>query len=306
MEIFLASRPDIYQTTTQKIIAAIEGGAGEYKMPWNPRQCGGGDLTMPFNPVGGYAYRGINVVSLWIGQETEGHPTAEWATYRQWLSIGAQVRKGEKSTTTVFFKPVDVDKGQDAPVKDTDNDAPRPRFIGRAGHVFNAAQVNGYTPKPIPELPDAERHANADLLIRDSGASIIHGGATACYVPSRDQVHLPPPGSFRDVEAYYCVTFHELTHWTGHKSRCDRDLRNRFGSEAYAMEELIAELGSAFLCARLSITPEPRQDHAQYIESWLKALRHDNRAIFTAASKASQATEFLWPESIADNQLHAA
>ena len=302
----MTPRTGIYLTITQKIIAAIEGGAGDYRMPWNPRLCGGSDLTMPYNPIGGYAYRGINVVSLWIGQEAEEYPTAEWATYRQWLSIGAQVRKGEKSTTTVFFKPVDADKGQDAQPEGTDNDSPRHRFIARAGHVFNAAQVEGYTPKPIPELPDAERHATADLLIKDSGASIVHGGARACYVPSRDQVHLPPPGSFRDVEAYYCVTFHELTHWTGHKSRCDRELRNRFGSDAYAMEELIAELGSAFLCARLGITPEPREDHAQYIESWLKALHHDNRAIFMAASKASQATEFLWPETIAEARQWAA
>ena len=302
----MTSRTDIFQATTQKIIAAIENGAGEYQMPWNPRQCGGSDLTMPYNPIGGYAYRGINVVSLWIGQEVEKYPTAEWATYRQWLSIGAQVRKGEKSTTTVFFKPVDTDEGQGAQTEDVDSDTPRSRFIARAGHVFNAAQVDGYAPKPIPEIPDAERHATADLLIRDSGASIAHGGATACYVPSRDQIHLPPPGSFRGVEAYYCVAFHELTHWTGHQSRCDRNLRNRFGSEAYAMEELIAELGSAFLCARLNITPEPRQDHAQYIESWLKALKNDNRAIFMAASKATQATEFLWPETIAEARQWAA
>ena len=302
----MPSHTDIYEITTRKIIAAIEDGAGKYQMPWNPHQCGGSDLTMPYNSIGGYAYRGINVVSLWIGQEAEKFPTAEWATYRQWLSVGAQVRKGEKSTTTVFFKPVDADEGQGTQTEDADNDTPRLRFIARAGHVFNAAQVDGYAPKPIPEILDAERHATADLLIRDSGASIVHGGPKACYVPSRDQIHLPPPGSFRDVEAYYCVAFHELTHWTGHKSRCDRDHRNRFGSEAYAMEELIAELGSAFLCARLGITPEPRQDHAQYIESWLKALRNDKRAIFMAASRASQATEFLWPETIAEAQQWAA
>lgn len=302
----MAPNSDIYQTTAQKIIAVIKNGAGEYRMPWNPIKCGGSERTMPHNPIGGYAYRGINIVSLWISQEVEGYSTAEWATYRQWLSVGAQVQKGQKGTSTVFFKPVETGEPQEATTENVDNDMARALFIARVGYVFNADQVDGYSSKPAPELSVTKRHANADRLVKEGGACIIFGGVIACYAPSRDKIQLPPPGSFRDMEAYYGVTFHELTHWTGHQSRCNRDLRNRFGSEAYAMEELVAELGSAFLCARLGIAPEPREDHAQYIESWLKALNHDKRAIFTAASKASQAAEFLWLDSIVDNHQQAA
>ena len=127
----------------------------------------------------------------------------------------------------------------------------------------------------------------------DSKASIHHDSRQACYIPSKDEIHLPPDGAFKDAHSYYSVALHELVHWSGHASRCDRNLHNRFGSEAYAAEELIAELGSAFLCAELGISPEPRIDHARYIESWLRILKGDKRAIFTAAAKANQAVAYL-------------
>jgi len=284
---------DLYRTVTEQIIAAIEAGAGAYEMPWNPRLCGSATVLLPHNAVGKYAYRGINVLSLWASQQANAYPSAEWASYRQWAAAGAQVRAGEKGTLTVFFKALDA-AGDDGDTEGQDQrTSRRGRFVACAGSVFNAAQVDGYEPRPMSPLPEIERHAAAEHLIAASGAIIHHGGQRACYIPSKDEIHLPPPGSFRDAEGYYGVAFHELTHWSGHESRCARDLRNRFGGEAYAAEELIAELGAAFLCAELGISPEPRHDHAQYIADWLKVLRNDTRAIFTAASRASQAAAYM-------------
>ncbi len=282
---------DLYQGITQAIIAAIEAGAGEYRMPWNAGLCLGSASGIPSNPVGRYSYKGINVLSLWCSQQARSYPTTEWATFRQWHSAGAQVRKGETGTLTVFYKPADS-KGRDAG-EDDDVQASARRFVARAAYVFNAAQVDGYLPPSLPLPPEIERHENADRLISASGATIHHGGPNACYVPSRDEIHLPPLGAFHNSAGYYGVALHELTHWTGHERRCARDLRGRFGSDAYAMEELVAELGAAFLCADLGIATEPRIDHAAYVESWLRALRNDKRAIFAAAAKASQATAYL-------------
>lgn len=299
-------KTDLYQRVTNQIIAAIEAGAGEYRMPWNPRLCGGASVRIPHNPVGQYGYKGVNVLSLWGAQQANAHPTAEWATYRQWASAGAQVRAGEKGTMTIFFKCLDGTAERDADDQDDGGHHRRGHFVARAAWVFNAAQVDGHEPRPTPPLPEIERHAAADHLLRTSGANIHHGGPRACFIPSRDEIHLPSPGSFHDAEGYYTVALHELTHWTGHETRCARDLGNRFGSEAYAAEELIAELGAAFLCAELGISPEPRRDHAQYIENWLKVLRNDKRAIFTAASRASDAASFLRALSEATSEDKAA
>ena len=278
----------LHQTITNQIISALEVGAGEYRMPWNPRLCGGSSIAIPSNPVGHYGYRGINILSLWVSQQASSYAKPEWATFRQWQSAGAQVRKGERGTLTVFYKTSDASQSQ------TDVDSRQQRqFVAKAAYVFNVAQVDGYEPPPPLLLSEINRHAAADKLIRASSATIHHGSHHACYIPSRDEIHLPPEGAFFDSQGYYGVVLHELVHWTAHASRCARDLRNRFGSEAYAAEELIAELGAAFLCAELGISVEPRLDHACYIESWLKVLRSDKRAIFTASAKASQATHFI-------------
>ena len=294
-------REDLYQRVTNQIIAAIERGAGDYQMPWNPKLCASAATGLPHNPIGHYAYRGINILSLWASQHESAYATTAWATFKQWQAAGAQVRRGEKGTLTVFFKPIDA---SDRPAAGEDEQSSR-RFVAKAAYVFNAAQVDGYEPASPPALPTIERHAGADVLIQASGASIHHGSHQACYVPSRDQIHLPPEGAFRDAESYYGVALHELIHWTGHEHRCARDLRHRFGSEAYAAEELIAEMGAAFLCAELGITPEPRIDHARYIESWLRVLKSDKRAIFTAASKASQAANYLRSRLTAEMQCRS-
>ncbi|WP_316979903.1 ArdC family protein [Shumkonia mesophila] len=284
---------DLYQRVTDQIIAAIEAGAGEYRMPWNPRLCTSAEVGIPHNPVGGYAYRGINILGLWASQQAAGYETAHWATFRQWQAVGAQVRKGEKGSLTIFFKPIEKETKDSAAEGDGADGPRRSGFIIRAAWVFNSAQVEGYLPRLKAPLPMIERMDVAEGLLAASKARFIHDGPEACYVPSRDEIHLPPPGAFRDSPAFYGVAFHELIHWTGHESRCARDLRARFGSEAYAAEELVAELGAAFMAAAVGIAPEPRTDHAGYIEGWLRALRNDKRAIFTAAAKASQAADYL-------------
>ena len=280
---------DLHQRITNQIVAAIEAGASDYQLPWNPRLCTGPAIGLPHNPVGHYAYHGINIVALWASQQHNAYATAEWATFRQWQAAGAQVCKGEKGTLTVFFKVSESGRQSGG----SDEQEPRRHFIAKAAYVFNAAQVDGFIPSPPPELAPIERHAAAETFIKASKASIYHDSRQACYIPCKDEIHLPPDGAFKDAPSYYGVALHELVHWSGHTSRCDRDLRNRFGSEAYAAEELIAELGSAFLCAELGISPEPRIDHARYIESWLRILKGDKRAIFTAAARANQAVGFL-------------
>jgi antirestriction protein ArdC len=159
--------------------------------------------------------------------------------------------------------------------------------------VFNAAQVDGYTPKAEPELTLNERTANAEAFFAGVGADVGHGGNRAYYSPSSDHIQMPPFQAFDESVSYYSTLAHEHTHWTASAGRCDRQLGKRFGDNAYAAEELIAELGAAFTCAQLGLSTEPRADHAAYIESWLKVLKADKRAIFTAASKAQQACDWL-------------
>jgi antirestriction protein ArdC len=285
-----SKKEDLHQRITNQIIAAIEQGAGSYQMPWNPKICGSTpSIGLPHNPVGQYSYHGINILSLWASQQDKNYLTPEWATFKQWQSVGAQVRKGEKGSLTVFYKSINTESD----LSDSDTEKPNRLFIAKAAYVFNIAQVEGYEPPAPPELLPIDRNIAADEFIQSSGAVIYNDSRSACYVPSRDEIHLPPEGAFIDAQSYYSVALHELVHWTGHADRCDRDLKNRFGSEAYAAEELVAELGSAFLCAEIGISLEPRIDHAQYIDSWLKILKHDKRAIFTAAAKANQAVSFL-------------
>lgn len=286
----MAQQSDLYQRITQQIVEAIKAGAGTYRMPWHSKS---GMHSMPCNPIGHYKYHGINTLNLWSRQQAEGFASAEWASYRQWLSVGAQVRKGEKGATTVLFKPIDVTAG-DSDGQDADSTpSPGRPFVAKAGTVFNATQVDGYVRPEATASPHHEPHAESEALIAASGATIVFGGNSACYLPVKDEIRLPQPTAFISPDAYYGVAFHELTHWTGHEGRCARDLAGRFGSSAYAMEELIAELGAAFLSAEAGISPEPRVDHAQYISTWLKVLQGDPKAIFTASGKASRAAQFL-------------
>jgi antirestriction protein ArdC len=163
----------------------------------------------------------------------------------------------------------------------------------RGYSVFNASQVDGYTPTADADVPMPERIAHAETFFKSIRADVRHGGNQAFYAPASDHIQMPPFQAFAENVAYYSTLAHEHTHWTATASRCDRQLGKRFGDSAYAAEELIAELGAAFTCAHLGLSTEPREDHAQYLASWLKVLKADSRAIFTAASKAQQATDWL-------------
>lgn len=284
-------RNDLHERITQQIIQAIEAGAGDYQMPWNRV---GSNASLPQNPVGKYQYHGINVLSLWASQQLKTFTSGQWATYRQWQSIGAQVRKGETGSSTVFYQPI-IAGDQSNSANDSEESASRlgsRPFILKMATVFNADQVDGFHPENVT-LPTAQRHELAERVIKESGARILWGGDKACYLPTRDEIHLPSPEAFASTEAYYGVAFHELIHWTGHSSRCDRDLSGRFGSSAYAMEELVAELGAAFVAAKVGLSEEPRMSHAQYINSWLDVLRRDKKAIFVAAARANEASLVL-------------
>jgi antirestriction protein ArdC len=283
-----APRRDIHAEITNQLIAAIEADPGRPSMPWRRSS---GPLFCPENALTGNAYNGINIVSLWVSAEVQSFAAPIWATYRQWAELGAQVRKGEKSSLVIFYKEYPVDPNPDDDGK---------RRVARASYVFNASQVDGFAAPGAPEpLGPVERIAAADRFIANTGARIEHGGERAFYRPSTDHIQMPDEGLFcgtagmsRD-EGYYATLVHELTHWTGPKHRLARDFGKRFGDSAYAAEELVAEIGSAFLCSELGITQDTRADHAQYLANWLKLLKDDSRAIFTAAAKASEAVAYL-------------
>lgn len=277
----------IYETITNQIVAAMEEGAGTYTMPWHRSRY---DVASPSNAEGGHAYRGINTLSLWMTAEARGYGSGQWATYRQWQALGAQVRKGEKAASIVFWKSLQGEHGGTEAAHEPEE---RRAFVACGYAVFNADQVDGYTPETPPMLPESERIEAAERFFAAIPARIEHGGNSAFYAPRTDHVQLPPFGRFTSGKAYCATLAHELTHWSGTKPRLDRDLSGRFGDDAYAMEELIAELGAAFTIGRLGLPSLPREDHAAYIANWLKVLKRDSRAIFTAASQAQRAADYL-------------
>ena len=284
---------DVYETVTSSIISAIEKGVGNWRMPWHTS---GRHAFSPINVTSHKPYRGINTVCLWAAAGAKGYESGEWGTYKQWQDRGAQVRKGEKSTTVAFWRFANnatesQDDGDEAPASGS-------RLLFTRGYsVFNSAQVDGYTPKAEPDMPVLERIEQAEAFFRTVGADLRHGGNQAYYRPSDDHIQMPTFQAFRENLSYYSTLAHEHTHWTAKADRCDRQLGKRFGDSAYAAEELIAELGAAFTCAHLGLSTEPREDHAQYIQSWFKVLKADKRAIFTAASKAQQAADWMVKQS---------
>jgi antirestriction protein ArdC len=271
----------IYNQVTRAIIEEMERGAVPWVRPWKTDRHNIGGV-MPANAATGRAYSGINIPILWASTANNGYPTHAWMTFKQALDSGANVRKGERGTHVVFTKPL-VFKGEDDEIEK--------RSVLREFTVFNVAQIDGFAVTEKPILPEPERHAAVDAFIAATKADVRYGGDKACFVPALDLINMPPVTSFASIEPYYATKLHELGHWSGHKPRLDRDLSGRFGTRAYAAEELIAEFTAAFLCAHLGIKGELR--HAGYIENWLDLLRHDDRAIFTAASKASQAADYL-------------
>jgi antirestriction protein ArdC len=279
---------DVYARVTDQIVTAIEQGVGNWRMPWHTS---GRFAFSPINVTNKKPYRGINTLCLWAAAQAKGYERGEWATYQQWQERGAQVRKGEKATTVAFWKFAnDATEGQDG--DDSHRSGSRLLFT-RGYSVFNAAQVDGYNPPTVTDAPILERIDHADAFFKGVRADVRHGGNQAYFSPVSDHIQMPPFQAFVENVPYYSTLAHEHTHWTASAGRCNRELGRRFGDNAYAAEELIAELGAAFTCGHLGLSTEPRADHAQYIQSWLKVLKADKRAIFTAASKAQQACDWL-------------
>ena len=281
------ARADIYTRITAEIVAAIEQGAGEWRAPWFHN---GTSVARPANVSSGKRYRGINTVALWVAAMASGYSDGLWGTYRQWQDIGAQVRKGERSTTVVLWKQT----ASSDPSYDDNNDGDgHVRVFARAFPVFNVAQVDGYECPPVDMLPESQRLAHAEAFVANLGIKTVFGGPDAYYLPSSDTVFMPDFASFCDAPSFYGVWLHEAGHASGAMHRLNRDLSGRFGSAAYAAEECCVEILSGLILADLGIAHHPRADHAAYIASWLKVLKDDPRAIFTAASKAQQAADWM-------------
>lgn len=284
-------RRDIHTEITATLIAQIEASPGEPVLPWRRANLA---TDLPSNALTKKPYSGINIISLWSAAIDKGFNTSIWATYRQWAELGCQVRSGERSSSVIFFKEFETAPD---PSDEADNGK---RRVARTSNVFNAEQVDGFAlPEPPVSLGPVERLERVDAFITATGAHVFHGGSRAFYRPSTDYIQMPDEAFFYDsekhsrTESYYAVLTHECIHWSGAKQRLNRELGKRFGDSAYAAEELVAEIGAAFLCAELGITQDTRTDHAQYLAHWLKLLKSDNRAIFTAAAKASEAVAFL-------------
>lgn len=283
-------RASLYEEVTAKIIAELEDERVPWVQPWG--RAGGTGPGLPRNALTGRAYSGVNVLILWCAVIEEGHPSQSWLTFRQALEAGGCVRKGERGVSVVYadrFTP----EAEKQRARESGEEARAVPFLKRFT-LFNLAQCEGLRgdlasdPEPLPER---ELVPVAEEVIAASGVQMRIGGDKAYYAPAADFVAVPPQSAFFEQINFYRTCFHELCHATGHANRLGRDLTNPFGSTGHAREELIAEMGSAFLCAALGIVPTVR--HADYIASWLEVLREDNRAIFRAASAASKAADWL-------------
>ena len=282
-------KSDIYTTITDKIIAALESGTAPWVKPW-------ASLGAPRNAITGREYSGINTVLLAMTEFSSN----QWLTYNQAAAVGGNVKKGEKGTTVVFFKPITI---KDKTI--TENDDKIIPLL-KTFTVFNTQQIDGlpekFTQITQPQISGFTGNEAAENLLAQ--ATIKHGSNRACFIPTLDEIHLPTKTEFKSVQDYYATALHELTHWTGHKSRLARDFSGRFGDAAYAFEELVAELGAAFLCARSGVNGQLQHD--SYIASWLKVLKSDKKAIFTAAAAARRAAEFLTKTEEQAEELAAA
>ncbi|AZO16041.1 DUF1738 domain-containing protein [Mesorhizobium sp. M2A.F.Ca.ET.037.01.1.1] len=278
----------IYRQVTDALIEQLQQThSGAWVCPWH--RTGGG---LPVNGKTGQRYRGINILNLWCAAERSGFADNRWASYRQWQSKGAQVRRGEKGTLVVFYK--EIDKQQNGAEGADEGESSERRYVLRTSVLFNRDQVDGLPPDGEPQLESDWTADKFDRFLDKTGAVVRFGGTQAFYSLQTDHIQLPMREHFKSPEGYAATAAHELVHWTGARARLSRDLSARFGKRAYAAEELVAELGSAFLLAGLGLASVPHENHAAYLAGWLPLLRDDPRAIFVAAAQASRAAEWLF------------
>lgn len=288
----MKSTADLYHRVTDRIIEQLEQGTRPWVKPWNANK-EGRNVLLPLRATG-EPYRGINVLLLWDAALEKGFTRNIWMTYKQAEAFNAHVKKGEKGTTVVY-----ADKATKTETNDAGDEVENHYSFLNSYTVFNVEQIEGLPdrfqepPAPQDESLTLTFIEEAETFFARTGAEIRHGGNRAFYAPGPDIVQMPHLQSFTDAESYTATKAHELIHWTGHKDRMNREFGKRFGDDAYAFEELVAELGAAFLCCELGIYPEPREDHAAYLASWLKVLKGDKKAIFTAAGLAQKALDHL-------------
>lgn len=283
----MTTKTSVYEEVTARIIAQLETGVAPWRKSWTSA-----GSALPRN-VAGRSYRGVNVLLLWAEAEARGFGSSIWGTFNQWKNLGGHVNCGEKGTKIVYWNVTEKSEVNPA----TGEESEDRRFFLRVFTVFNLAQCGGelldrFRPKQVDR--EFINFAPAEEAIAATQADIRHGGGSAYYSPSDDFIKLPPKPAFESEAAYYSTTLHELVHWSGHDRRLNRlDKLARFGSHSYAAEELVAELGSAFLAASLGIPNAPIQDNAAYLKNWLSVLKADSRAIFTASTAASKAADFV-------------
>jgi antirestriction protein ArdC len=285
-------KKDVYTRITNTILAQLEQGVRPWLKPWHAEHAAG-RIARPLR-ANGVPYRGINVLMLWAEAEAKGYTAPIWITYKQAAELGAQVRKGEHGSLVVYASKTTRTETDTATGNETERNIP---FL-KGYTVFNVEQVEGLPAQYYASVPrtldPVRRIACADAFFAATRATINHGGNRAYYNVSQDFIQMPPFETFRDAESYYATRAHETVHWTRHETRLNRDFgRKAWGDEGYAMEELVAELGSAFLSSDLALTPEVMPDHASYLASWIKVLKGDKRAIFTAAAHAQRAADHL-------------
>lgn len=273
----------VIERVTNELIAAIEAGAGEWNMPWTKL----GSLDTPRSIDGRY-YRGLNVMILHFTAMDLGYTSGVWGTYDAWAKHGGQVRKGEKSTEVVLWKPftrtVEGDQGEEER---------RSALMVRTFRVFAAEQQDGWEIPEVKPRNTDERLAHCDEFFTAIAANVKYGGNHASYNKLADEINCPNVEQFDSVPHFYSTLGHEHIHWTGHRSRLDRQFGKRFGDDAYGAEELVAELGAALLSARLGIDAATRKDHAAYLSSWLRVLKQDARSLVSVMSKAQAGLDFL-------------
>jgi antirestriction protein ArdC len=285
-------RQDVYSRITSQIIAALEQGVKPWTQPWNAAHAAG-HVSRPLRH-NGQPYSGINVLTLWASAMSSHYSAPIWMTFRQAIELGGHVRKGEKGSPVVYANAITKAETDESTGDDIERTIP---FL-KAYTVFNVEQIEDlpghFYARAEPARNPDERIADAERFFAATRADIRHGGDSAYYSPVLDYIQMPPFEAFRDAQSYYATLAHEATHWTRHPTRLDRDFgRKRFGDDGYAREELVAELGAAFLCADLRLALEDRADHAAYIGHWLAVLKDDKRAVFTAAAHAQRAADYL-------------
>jgi antirestriction protein ArdC len=296
---FNMARANIYKEVTSKIVAAMKTGTPPWVRPWSTTVGSGKSRMQPHNMMSDRPYHGINAVLLMMVGSM--YPTGAWATYNQIKKAGGQVRKGERSTQVVYYGKIEVEDRNDP-------DKTKRIMLLRFFSVFNHAQADWEEGKDPLRTKGTKEDSSGDdggapdceATLKATGATIVHGGNVAAYIPSQDRIQMPPRKAFKIRDEYYSTAFHELTHWTGVESRCDRKFGERFADSKYAFEELVAELGSAFLCAEHNIDATLR--HAAYLSYWIKCLEDDDQAIFKAAALAQKAANFILPKVVEEEE----